>query len=309
MDIRLRSLSYSSRLTLHKCPRKYQLSRLNSKVNELDDPIQSVTFSYGHCVGLGIQQHLEGISSDRILFNMFLMWEPSFLEEDTRRKKSFSLAWLAVQRFISLASSSESRFKNLELITYNSKPAVELSFIINLPNGYTYKGFVDAVLRDKETGEITVLEVKTSSGSNVSGATYKNSAQAIGYSIVLDVLFPELSSYSVLYLVYKTKEKEYEALTFMKSYLARALWIKELLLDIDILNMYESESIYPMHGESCFDFYRECEYFGLCTLSTDKLVNEISEDEIAEIERRNKNDFQINLSLNDLITSQLAKDI
>ena len=29
---------------------------------------------------------------------------------------------------------------------HEDKPAVELSFIINFPDGFTYKGFVDAVL-------------------------------------------------------------------------------------------------------------------------------------------------------------------
>jgi hypothetical protein len=114
-------------------------------------------------------------------------------------------------------------------VHYEGKPACELSFAIYLPDGFIYRGFVDAVLRNRKTGAVRVLECKTHSGTTINPATYKNSAQAIGYSIVLDAIFPELSSYDVLYHAYSSKREEYEMIPFEKSYYARALWIRELL--------------------------------------------------------------------------------
>lgn len=305
MDIRLRSLSYSSLLTLHSCPRKYQLKRLEAEAVDDDIPA-SVTFAFGHVVGLGIQEFLTHKNVDKTLWECFLMWEPDLLDDNPKQNKSFWLAIAAVQRFI---SSYESGFlADYELAYYNGKPATELSFLIHFPNGYTYKGFVDAVLVHKLSGEVMVLEVKTTSANSVNNATYKNSAQAIGYSIVLDALFPELSSYTVQYLVYKTKQSEYESLPFTKSYLDRALWIRTILLDIDTIDMYEAAGIYPMRGESCNEFYRECEYFGICTLATESIVSPISEEDTAVIQQRLDTEFQITLTLNDLITSQLSKE-
>jgi hypothetical protein len=101
--------------------------------------------------------------------------------------------------------------------------------------------------------------------------------------------------------VYKTKSLEYEQLWFDKSYLMRALWIRELLLDLEIIKMYEDAGVYPMYGESCYSFYRECQYMGLCTLSTDKLIEPAAEPK--------EEQFQIELTLDDLITSQLSKSV
>jgi hypothetical protein len=113
------------------------------------------------------------------------------------------------------------------------------------------------------------------------------------------VIAPHINSYEVLYLVYVTKTLEYHQLPFEKSYLQRALWIRELLLDIETIKMYEEAGIYPMHGESCYDFYRECQYLNLCTLSTAVLTEpyEPTEDE----------EFSIELTLQQIVEAQLEK--
>lgn len=297
MDTRLQQLSYSSLLTLHSCPRKYQLDKLQAEF-ELEDIESSITFAFGHAVGTGIQLAFEGNSESEILFKLFLAWEPDLAAENPRQNKSFYHAIFAVQKFLALREAGY--LDDYELVYWNDKPACELSFRVTIFDGFRYRGFVDVVLRHKKTGKVIVLELKTTSATNLNPATYKNSAQAIGYSIVLDVLFPELSSYEVLYLVYTTKTYEYTPLPFEKSYLQRALWIRELLLDVETIKMYEEAGVYPMHGESCYNFYRECKYLNICTLSTDKLTDPAPTEPKVE-------EFQIELTLNDLIQSQLNK--
>lgn len=305
MDIRLQQLSYSSLLTLHKCPRKFQLDRLQAEKTEDDTNKSSVTFAFGHVVGEGIQLAFQELSEEEIIWRMFLMWDVDLLDNNPKQAKSF---WEAIQAVQMLISMRDNGFlKDWELAYVDGKPCCELSFLIHFPGGFKYRGFVDAVLRHKITGEIKVLECKTTGQSTVNAATYKNSAQAIGYSVVLDHLFPELSSYEVLYLVYKTKQREYDPLPFTKSYLQRALWIRELMLDIDVIQMYEEAGIYPMHGESCFDFYRECEYLYTCTLSTEKLTDALTEEDVRII-KSGWDEYQIHITLTDLITSQLKKE-
>ena len=305
MDTRLKQLSYSSRLTLHNCPRKFQLDKLQAPQHDDDSNKSSVTFAFGHIVGYGIQLAFENKTEEEIIWAMFLMWEPDLFADNPKQAKSF---WEGIQAVQKLLSMRDVGFlEDWELVYIDDKPACELSFIISLPNDFKYRGFVDAVLRNKENGEIMVLEVKTTGMSNINAATYKNSAQAIGYSVVLDHLFPELSSYEVLYLVYKTKQREYETLPFTKSYLQRALWIRELLLDIEIIQLYEAAEIYPMHGESCFNFFRECEYIYTCTLSTDKLTDAITPEQEQKILDTHET-FQINIGIHDLIKTQLRKE-
>ena len=303
-DPRLKNLSYSSLTTLHSCPRKYELDKLNSTTSSSETQESSITFSYGHIVGLGIQMVLEGKSWDDFIWQSFLTWKPELFADNKKQNKSFATAIFAVEKFKAMLDSGY--LEDYELVYYHGKPACELSFIIHLPNQFEYRGFVDAVLRNKITGEVIVLECKTSSALNVNSATYKNSAQAIGYSIVLDSIFPKLSSYKVIYLIYSTKQYQYEQLEFTKSYVQRARWIRELVLDADLIQTYIENELFPMHGESCFSWNRECYYMNLCQMSTDKLVQPLTQTQIDKIKKDN-DAYQIKITLDDLINSQLSK--
>lgn len=306
MDKRIQNLSYSSLLTLHKCPRRFQLYRLNAEVEATEDIQGSVTFAYGHSVGEGIQHVLTGLSIQDTLFKLFLSWDIDLLAENPKQNKSFWGALVAVQQFSSMFENGY--LEGYKLVHYQGKPATELSFVIHLPDGFKYRGFVDAVLQHELTGEVLVLECKTTNATNVNPAQYKNSAQAIGYSIVLDALFPELSAYKVLYLVYQTKSESYVQLPFDKSYYSRALWIRELLLEIDVIKLYEEAEIYPMRGEACYDFFRECEYLQTCTLSTERLTSKLSEEEENKMDDQLEQ-FQIQIGIDQLIQAQIAKEV
>jgi hypothetical protein len=301
IDPRLKLLSHSSRTTIHKCPRKYQLYRLSSTDTGISDLGQGVTFAYGSAVGVGVQSTLEGKTESQIFLDTLLAWDVDLLDRNDRQKKSFWEVMFSIQKFISMRESGY--LDEYELVYYNGKPAVELSFQILLPNGFRYRGYVDAVLRHKTTGAIMVLECKTSSGQPNS-AQYKNSGQALGYSVVLDILFPELSSYTVLYLVYYTKGREYKELPFEKSLLQKALWLQELLIECKKIELYEEFGAYPMHGESCFDFFKECEYLGLCTLSTGNLVKPLTS---LVLEKVYKEEYMFTVDFYDLVEAQIEK--
>lgn len=299
IDYRVRQLSYSSLLTLHSCPRKFQLYRLRSTFRAEESIKSTVTFAFGHVVGTGIAEIFQGVPVDQVIWNMFLGWHTDLSSRDDKLDKSIYTAIFAIQRLVAMREAGF--LKEYELVYYQGKPATELSFAIDFPDGFRLRGFVDAVLRHKTTGAVIVLECKTTGAVTLNPATYKNSSQAIGYSVVLDVIYPELSAYEVLYLVYQTKAKEYTPIPFEKSYLQRALWIQELLLDIETIKLYEEAEVYPMRGESCFSFFRECEYFNTCQLSTKYLTKPCTENE------SDKTEYQIKLSLSDLLETQLKK--
>lgn len=299
VDYRIRQLSYSSLLTLHSCPRKFQLNRLRSTSRTEEDQKSSITFAYGHVVGEAIQLALDNRRKEEIIWSMFLTWHTDLLARDDKGNKSFWEAITALERFISLRE--QGFLAEYKLVYYQDRPACELSFCIELPDGFRFRGFVDAVLQHIVSGKILVLECKTTSSSTLNPATYKNSAQAIGYSIVLDHLFPEMSSYEVLYLIYTTKNREYNPVPFTKTYMQRALWIRELLLDVDMIKIYDAAEVYPMRGESCFNFFRECQFFQTCTLSTGHLTKSCTAEE------EDRTEYQITISLTDLLDTQLKK--
>jgi len=304
-DPRLKLMSYSSNLTLHKCPRKYQLYKLKATDDDMDPEAasnQNLTFAFGHVVGEGIQDVLDGMEEVKVIWRMFLGFHAGLEDRNEKQNKSFYLAVAAIQRFISLRSSGF--LEDYELLQFHGKPAKELSFRISLPDGFKYRGSVDAVLRHKITGKILVLECKTSSTSTLHATQYKNSAQAVGYSVVLDVIAPEISSYEVLYLVYLTKDMAYEQLKFTKTYLQRATWIQELLLDVETIKLYEKTGVYPMRGESCMDFYRDCEYLNQCTLSTNLITSPFNPTAVLDDKI-----YDVELTLEEIIEGQMKKVI
>lgn len=307
IDPRLKLLSHSSRTTLHKCPRKNQLYRLSSAkiaLKEEKELEQGVTFAYGHAVGTGVASALENKDNpDKVILETFLAWDVDLLDETPRQNKSYWLAQFAVEKFMSLMEGGF--LEDYELVYYEGKPAVELGFCIKMPNGFYYRGYVDAVLKHKTTGEIMVLENKTSSGT-ANSAMFKNSGQAVGYSVVLDIMFPELSSYIVLYLVYETKSYDYVELPFKKSLLQRALWLQELYIDTQRIEMYEKFGTYPMHGEACFDFFRDCEYLSLCTLSTERIAKPLTQQIVDKIDE-DLAKYQFHVDYFDLVQSQIEK--
>ena len=300
IDYRIRQLSYSSILSLHECPRKFQLYKLRAQRTK-ESLIGKITFAYGHVVGHGIQRILSNIPLRQVVWEMFLMWDVDLFAEDEKKDKSFWTAVVAVEKFAHLRANTDF-LEDYEVVVYDGKPACELSFCINFPDGFRLRGYVDVVLRHRTSGAILVLELKTTGAKSFSPSQYKNSSQAIGYSVVLDAIAPNISSYEVLYLVYQTQKQEYTPIPFTKSYLQRALWIKELLLEIERIKLYETHDVYPMHGESCYNYYRDCEYINSCQLSTDLLVVGFNEQEHTDTA-----EYQINLSITDLIEAQVNK--
>lgn len=303
IDYRIRQLSYSSLLSLHSCPRKFELYKRRT-THKLEEFLKStVTFAFGHVVGEAVQNVLQGLPEQEVIWKMFLGWKLDLMAEspDPKDKKSFWLAVIAVQKFIAMRKAGF--LNDYDLVYVDGIPACELSFCVTLPDGFRLRGFVDAVLRHKTSGKVVVLECKTTKSATLNPATYKNSSQAIGYSVVLDNLFPDLNSYEVLYLVYQTNGMEWNVLPFTKLYSQRAEWIQDLLLDVEFIKMCEEREFYPKRGESCYSFFRECEYINSCGLSTQFLTKPCTPEE------EDTTEYQVNLTIADLIQTQLEKAI
>ena len=56
-----------------------------------------------------------------------------------------------------------------------------------------------------------------------------------------------------------------------------------------------------MRGESCYNFFRDCEYLQSCTMSNTYITKPCT----PEVE--DKTEYQINLTLADLLENQLGK--
>lgn len=301
----LRTLSYSGILTLHSCPRKFELYRLLPRADE-DDTAGHLAF--GTVVGNGIQEYIVTSDLNKAILRVFLDWKDNLdSESGAKSAKTFWHAVWAVEKFVGFYAQELS---NYEVAVFNGKPAVELGFDIDCGNGFRLRGKLDALLIHKVKREFLVIECKTTGLSNVSEAMYKNSAQAVGYGVVVDAVAHQSAavsnSYSVLYPVYKTKAQEWEPFRFPKSYAQRALWIQSILYDIAHIEQYHEMEFFPQHGESCLSFNRACQFFGLCHLSNKHLVGKLSK---VKIRLDGLEEFPLRFSLGELVDAQVARGL
>lgn len=305
IDPRLLRTSYSSNLSMHGCPRKHQLKCLGAE--RVKDESSELTFAFGHVVGQGIQDLMLGKSWQEVVMTAFLGWKIDLLAENARQAKSFFYAYHALQQFRSLRMGGF--LDDYEVAEFEGKPAAELSFRIKFPHT-AYRGFVDLVLRHKWTGEILVLELKTSSANYIRPSAYKNSAQAIGYSVVLDKIQPGLNSYGVLYLVYLTRLETFEKFEFPKTYHQRALWLRDRLIDenylVTLARQEGSYGIWPMYGEHCNNFGRDCEYMDACHLDTTRLMIPLREKHYKDVsyETGEEVEYQFEFTIEELLAAQ-----
>jgi len=183
----LKLLSHSSNETVERCPRKYELYRLSGKGGEKED---NEDLSFGKIVGIGVQSIFMKESKEVAIWKMFLAWKRDlFDEEGNLSVKTFWWAMYAFEKFLPHFAQLS---VNYELVYVDGKPAVELGFRVFCLNEFKVRGFIDLVLRDKRDGKLLVFELKTTRFTNVHPAMYKNSGQALGYSLILDYVSQKL---------------------------------------------------------------------------------------------------------------------
>lgn len=305
--------SYSTFGNLHACERKLscsklELARINSQPEvDFSRTENNIDFAFGRAIESGVQSTLLGKSDQAIWFDMFTAWDvPLWIEHpkvDKGTHKSFTDAVIAIDKWKFIYVHM---LEGWEVAYFNGKPAIELSFCIDLENGYYYVGHTDIVLYHPILNRYKVLECKTTGRKWLHEAQYKNSDQAIGYSIVLDSIAKDQDStatFEVFYLIYMTPQEQWVNYEFTKSRSHRADWINAILLDIQRINTHRAVNIWPKRGGSCFDFGRPCEYFDICDLDPSHF-NPSGEFDIITPEELRTNDFDFWFTMKDIIVTQ-----
>lgn len=300
MNIRL---SHSAIDTFLTCERMFQLDRLLVGAPDKQDWPATV---FGKGFGAGVAEYLLTQDIDKALIAGYLAYWPVL--EDDKRTEEILLNLLLVT-FPKL----DDLLMDWEVASFEGKPAVELSFRLNglgkkdSGSDIYFVGYVDVVLRNKWNGRYAILENK-STGMNLFDLDplYKNSGQALGYSIVLDkIAGEEHSEYDVLYLIGqlmsnssggfapKVHVKEYP-----KTLQNRLNWFISLGMDVSRLEQMLELNVFPMRGKSCLQYMRPCKHFGTCGMQVLDEYKEVEEDVI---------DYQFVYDLNELIKDHLER--
>lgn len=286
-------LSYSTMQTLETCERKYQLEHVLLN----DSPrLEKADFSFGHAFGDGVAHYLIHQDADAALLTAWLAYWP--VVETDKKNQAKALACL-----MGAFSALDDILQDWEVVYFEGRPAAELSFRLNIDSHYYYAGHIDVVIKNRYSGVYAIFEVKTTGlGLLDIDPLYKNSGQALGYSIVLDkIVGATLSSYSVMYFVAQLG-KDYSAKIVTKVYdktlLDRLNWFLTLGLDVEKLNRMKDLNVYPKRGNSCLQYMRPCPHFGTCGLHGLDRPSPFVED---------KETYQFVYDMNELVTDHMAR--
>lgn len=286
-------LSDSSLTQMNVCERMFQLDKLIATGVERDETEHTV---FGKAYGAGVQTYLVTQDRDQALYQAWLAYYPELETEKKNQARCFSAL---VHSFPHL----DRLLETYEVAVYNNHPAIELSFRINITEEYYFVGYLDVVLKDRFTGVHFVMEVKTTGLHFLDlDPVYKNSGQALGYSIALDAIAGDKqSSYGILYFVAQLG-KEYKAkihtIPYEKTLLDRLNWFLTLGMDVQRLQTMAEINVYPMRGKNCVQFNRPCKFFGVCGLKSFDIPKVREEDTIA---------YDFTYELQDLVDDHISR--
>lgn len=256
-------LSHSALDTLHTCERKFQLERLLVSDYEKRDYPATVL---GKAYGAGCQSYLAYQDKDRAIFDLYMAYYP--VEEDNKRTEE-----VAVSLLLAAIPTMDNILLDWEVLIYNGKPAIELSFRLDISGQYYFVGYIDVVLRNRWNYRCAVLDVKsTALNLHDLSPLYQNSGQLLGYSIAIDALVGEdQSEYDVLYLVGQLStdtgfNPSIKFLTFPKTLQDRLNWLISVSLDVEHLENMMDSNVFPLRGSNCLQYMKPCPHLGTCNL-------------------------------------------
>lgn len=289
-------LSFSSLEQLHSCERKFQLEKLLANPKRED----SVHLWFGKAFGAGVAEFLLTGSKDRAIFRAWMEYD-SVLAKD--RKSKYSCIYYLLQSF----SHLENLLQNYEVPLFDGKPAIELSFRLNINETKYFVGHIDVVLRNKVTGVYYVLEIKTTTSRLIDlDPEYRHSVQTVGYSTALDkIVGKKLSSYGVIYFVCQLPQwnatdniAKFHTMPYIKTLTDRLEWFVQLGIDVQRIEQMEMLGIFPRRAKACTSYGRVCIHFGTCHLKNFDLPAPEEPDEIQ---------YQFTFDLEDVIADHLER--
>lgn len=288
-------LSHSALKTFLTCERKFQLERLLEGEQTREDSSHLV---FGKAFGVFASTYLLTQDITTSLYKAWLEYWP-IMEDESKTEETLIIACL------SAVPSLETLLQDYEVSTFNFKPAVELSFRLDIDDNCYFVGYVDVVLRNKQTGKMAILEVKTTGLSLFDlSPVFANSGQALGYSIVLDQIVGEdQSEYEVIYLIAQLNKRTFgsvktQLLPFQKTLTDRFNWFISLSLDVERLGKMIEAQVFPLRGESCLQFMKPCKHFNTCQLHSLDRRKELPKDEI---------EYQFTFQLEEVINNHIER--
>lgn len=295
-------LSHTAMEKFLECERKFQLDRL---LESIRDPTASEHFAFGHAYEAGCVSYILNKDKDLAIWACYMAYfgmEGDLIAiPETQVKNEMTAMNLVIASFPHL----DSLLEDWEVAIFQSRPATQLSFKVDIDETFYYVGYIDIVLRNRYTGRYAVMDFKTTGLSLLNlEPLYQNSAQLVGYSISLDfIVGKDCAEYDVLYFVGQLmKGKEWmpkiTPLVFEKTLKDRLNFFITLGMDTKRLAEMLELGIFPQRGSTCLKYNKPCYHFGTCGLhSLDKL----------KAEEEDRTEYQFSFTLDEVIKDHMER--
>lgn len=291
-------LSFSALEELLTCERKFQLNRLLLRDRESS---VNANFAFGHAFEAGCVSYILNRDEDRAIWDTFMAYQCEGEIPYSTKKTALT----AVNTVKAAFSRLDNLLEDWEVAIFQEKPACQLSFRINIDETFYYVGYIDLVLHNRFTNMYAVWDAKTT-GLNLLDLAplYQNSAQLIGYSIVLDSIVGEdYTEYAVQYFVGQIGATDgfkptIVPLIFEKTLKDRLNFFIMLGMDIERLKLMQQVNIYPQRGGACLRFNKPCFHFTTCGLHALDIPAKEEPDEI---------EYQFVFNLEDIVKNHMKR--
>lgn len=268
-------LDNSKREDLHRCPRyffyRHEL-HLVTKHRSYANPMQ-----YGVALHKALESLHDGSAFERVtcpcpdmagcnfcgggtiqkIFAQFLLYYP-FDPEDPKEMRTR-------QRGCQLLTEYVRKYKNS--LREMKVIATEVAFVIHFGE-FDFIGRIDAILLNVARGKFFPRDFKTTSRF---GAQFINQfhlgGQMTGYILAVEQILEcevEEAEIDGLRTTTKIDEDSFLRVETSRTPEEKELWKREVLHDWETIKQAREKNFWVRHTNSCWDYNRQCEYWGIC---------------------------------------------
>lgn len=272
-------LSYSSMNTLVSCPRKFEMYKFYQQPKRR---FESIAMSAGQALHAGYQHYMIHRNPNQAMFELALNYPVEHCW-DWSDDRSLEACLSTLEAMIESGCINSYDLLDIKCLDGITRPAIEVPFElvlegVTLPDGrgISIIGYIDALVRQRFTGENHSLDIKTHRSNLFDRSpVYKFDTQQVGYGIILEhVLAHAIESFNVLYFdcyldLLAPRVEMYE---YKKTAEDIQKWMMTKIMQIKNLVTYANIGFFPRSDNGCLSYMRPCHRLDICQIEDRELL-------------------------------------